>query len=72
MVVLRVLLRLVSRCFDVSNAYAWASRGKMIALRYPRGMEQYTATGKKSTCASRKTPTGHLTVASCGQRRGQI
>ena len=41
MVVLRVLLRLASRCFDVSHAYAWAGRSKMIALRYPRVMDQY-------------------------------
>ena len=41
MVVLRVLLRLAPRWFDASNAYAWAGRSKMIALRYPRGTEQY-------------------------------
>ena len=70
MVVLRVLLRLASRCFDVSNTHAWAGRGKMIALRYHRGMEQYRDGEEVYMCLQNKT-TGHLTVASCGRRRGQ-
>ena len=39
--VLRVLLKLESLCFDVSNAFGWAKRGKPMALHYPRGMDQY-------------------------------
>ena len=55
MVVLRVLRRLASRCFDVSNAYAWAGRGKMIALRYPRGMEQYRDGEEVYMCLEKNT-----------------
>ena len=40
-VVLRVLLKLESLCFDVSNAFGWAKRDKPMALHYPRGMDQY-------------------------------
>ena len=40
-VVLRVLLKLESLCFDVSNAFGWAKRDKPMALYYPRGMDQY-------------------------------
>ena len=41
-----VFLKLLRRSFDVGNAYGWAARGTKLALRYPRGMEQYNAAGK--------------------------
>ena len=50
-----MLLRLASRFFDVSTAYAWASRGKMIALRYPRGMEQYRDGEEVYMCLQKNT-----------------
>ena len=38
---LRILLGLMGRSFDVSNAYCQATRAVPIALEYPRGMEQF-------------------------------
>ena len=42
-VVLHVLLKLESLCFDVSNAFGWAVRERPMALHYsyPRGMDQF-------------------------------
>ena len=41
-----VYLKLVRRAFDVGNAYGWAGRDNKLALRYPRGMEQYNVAGE--------------------------
>ena len=51
-----VYLRLQRRCFDVGNAYAWASQETKLALMYPRGMDQRNALGQRLyMCLHRNT-----------------
>ena len=41
-----VHLKLFRRAFDVGNAYGWGKQDKKLALKYPRGMEQFDEHGE--------------------------
>jgi hypothetical protein len=58
LVCIRVLLQLEGLCFDVSNAYAWAKISKPLALRYPRGMQQFGPDGEERFMALWKNTYG--------------
>ena len=45
--VLVVHLKLHRMAFDVGNAYGWAKQERKIALRYPRGLEQFSKDGEE-------------------------